>query len=172
MRRVHTWQKGTRLAKEGRFDHLLIESTGIGKPMPVAATFSFRDESGFSLSDVAAIDTMATVVDASNFMRDLRTAEELRDRYMALGEEDERTIADLLTDQVEFANVISPRSTSSIPPDPRAPYAWAGSRVLTSPTPAGIWWGSTSGLSSLASPAPRSPSPRRWCCWAWAAASC
>lgn len=96
----------TRLAKEGRFDHLLIESTGIGEPMPVAATFSFRDESGFSLSDVAEIDTMVTVVDALNFTRELGSEDDLRDREMALGDEDERTIADLLTDQVEFANVI------------------------------------------------------------------
>ncbi|MEM9752446.1 MAG: zinc metallochaperone GTPase ZigA [Planctomycetota bacterium] len=96
----------TRLAKEGRFDHLLIESTGIGEPMPVAATFSFRDEDGFSLSDVADIDTMVTVVDARNLPRDLKTADDLRDREMALGEEDERTIVDLLTDQIEFANVI------------------------------------------------------------------
>ena len=96
----------TRLAKEGRFDHLLIESTGIGEPMPVAATFSFRDESGFSLSDVAEIDTMVTVVDALNFTRELGSEDDLRDRAMALGDEDERTIADLLTDQVEFANVI------------------------------------------------------------------
>ncbi|MEM1099404.1 MAG: zinc metallochaperone GTPase ZigA [Planctomycetota bacterium] len=96
----------TRLAKEGRFDHLLIESTGIGEPMPVAATFSFRDEDGFSLSDVADIDTMVTVVDARNLPRDLKTADDLRDREMALGEEDERTIVDLLTDQIEFANMI------------------------------------------------------------------
>jgi len=96
----------TRLAKEGRFDHLLIESTGIGEPMPVAATFSFRDESGFSLSDVAEIDTMVTVVDALNFMRELGSEDDLRDRALALGDEDERTIADLLTDQIEFANVI------------------------------------------------------------------
>ncbi|MEM8783128.1 MAG: zinc metallochaperone GTPase ZigA [Planctomycetota bacterium] len=96
----------TRLAKAGRFDHLLIESTGIGEPMPVAATFSFRDEGGFSLSDVADIDTMVTVVDARNLPRDLKTADDLRDREMALGDDDERTIADLLTDQIEFANVI------------------------------------------------------------------
>ncbi|MEM8738962.1 MAG: GTP-binding protein [Planctomycetota bacterium] len=96
----------TRLAKERRFDHLLIESTGIGEPMPVAATFSFRDEGGFSLSDVAEIDTMVTVVDALNFPQELRSEDGLRDRSMALGEDDERTVADLLTDQVEFANVI------------------------------------------------------------------
>ena len=96
----------TRLAKAGKFDHLLIESTGIGEPMPVAATFSFRDEGGFSLSDVAEIDTMVTVVDARNLPNDLKTHDDLRDRALALGDEDERTIVDLLTDQIEFANVI------------------------------------------------------------------
>ena len=99
-------QEVTRLAKAGRFDQLLIESTGIGEPMPVAATFSFRDEDGFSLGDVAEIDTMVTVVDALNFPQELRSEDELRDRSLALGEDDERTVADLLTDQVEFANVI------------------------------------------------------------------
>ena len=95
-----------RLAQEGRFDHLLIESTGIGEPMPVAATFSFRDENGQSLSDVATVDTMVTVVDAANFLRDFDSKQSLSDREMGVGEEDERTIVDLLTDQIEFANVI------------------------------------------------------------------
>ncbi|MFI4861295.1 MAG: zinc metallochaperone GTPase ZigA [Phycisphaerales bacterium JB063] len=95
-----------KLAAEGRFDHLLIESTGIGEPMPVAATFSFRDEAGQSLSDVAAVDTMVTVVDAANFLRDFDSHQRLNDRDMGMGDEDERTIVDLLTDQVEFANVI------------------------------------------------------------------
>ena len=94
------------LAAEGRFDYLLIESTGIGEPMPVAATFSFRDEHDQSLSDVATIDTMVTVVDAANFLKDFDSPQSLNDREMGLGEEDERTIVDLLTDQVEFANVI------------------------------------------------------------------
>ncbi len=95
-----------RLAREGRFDHLLIESTGIGEPMPVAATFSFRDEDGQSLSDVASVDTMVTVVDAANFLKDFDSKQSLNDRKMGIGEEDERTIVDLLTDQIEFANVI------------------------------------------------------------------
>lgn len=94
------------LAKEGRFDHLLIESTGIGEPMPVAATFSFRDEDNVSLSDVAEVDTMVTVVDAANFLSDFDSREDLNDRDMGMSEEDERTIVDLLTDQIEFANVI------------------------------------------------------------------
>lgn len=94
------------LAKEGRFDHLLIESTGIGEPMPVAATFSFRDENDQSLSDVSVVDTMVTVVDAANFLRDFDSHQSLNDRDMGVAEEDERTIVDLLTDQIEFANVI------------------------------------------------------------------
>jgi len=95
-----------RLASEGRFDHLLIESTGIGEPMPVAATFSFRDEDGHSLSDVATVDTMVTVVDAANFLRDFDSRHSLNDREMGVSEQDDRTIVDLLTDQIEFANVI------------------------------------------------------------------
>ena len=95
-----------RLAAEGRFDHLLIESTGIGEPMPVAATFSFRDEDGRSLNDVATIDTMVTVVDAANFLRDFDSKQNLTDRRMGVSDEDERTIVDLLTDQIEFASVI------------------------------------------------------------------
>ncbi len=95
-----------RLAREGRFDHLLIEATGIAEPMPVAATFSFRDENGQSLSDTASIDTMVTVVDAANFLRDFDSHQGLRDRDLGVSEEDERTIVDLLTDQIEFANVI------------------------------------------------------------------
>jgi len=95
-----------KLAREGRFDHLLIESTGVSEPMPVAETFTFRDEEGRSLGDVAEIDTMVTVVDALNFLRDYESVEDLRDRGEALGEEDDRSIVDLLVDQVEFANVI------------------------------------------------------------------
>jgi G3E family GTPase len=95
-----------RLAEQGRFDSLLIESTGIGEPMPVAATFAFRDEEGRSLSDVAALDTMVTVVDAANFLREYGSELDLRARGIALGPEDDRTLADLLVDQVEFANVL------------------------------------------------------------------
>ena len=95
-----------RLAKEGRFDHLLIESTGIGEPMPVAATFSFRDEDGQSLSDITRVDTMVTVVDAANFLNDFDSKDGLNDRKLGIDEDDERTIVDLLTDQIEFANVI------------------------------------------------------------------
>jgi len=96
----------TRLAREGRFDSVLIESTGISEPMPIAATFSFRDEAGFSLSDVARLDTMITVVDAANFLREYGAGDDLRARGIALSDADDRTIVDLLTEQVEFANVL------------------------------------------------------------------
>ncbi|QIE43243.1 GTP-binding protein (plasmid) [Rhodobacteraceae bacterium SC52] len=95
-----------RLAAEGRFDYLLIESTGISEPLPVAATFDFRDEFGDSLSDVARLDTMVTVVDAVNLMHDYSSHDFLRDRGETLGEEDERTLIHLLTDQIEFADVV------------------------------------------------------------------
>lgn len=94
------------LAKEGRFDYLVIESTGISEPLPVAETFTFRDEQGVSLSDVARLDTLVTVVDAVNFPIDLDQADSLQSRGESLGEQDQRTVADLLIDQVEFANVI------------------------------------------------------------------
>lgn len=95
-----------KLAKEGRFDNLVIESTGISEPLPVAETFTFADESGVSLSDVSTLDTMVTVVDAVNFLIDYEKAKYLRDTGESLGEEDERSVADLLVDQVEFADVI------------------------------------------------------------------
>ena len=96
----------TKLSKEGRFDYLVIESTGISEPLPVAETFTFADENGVSLSDVADLDTMVTVVDAVNFMNDYDQAKYLQDTGESLGEEDERSVADLLVDQVEFADVI------------------------------------------------------------------
>ncbi|MGF1476031.1 MAG: GTP-binding protein [Geminicoccaceae bacterium] len=95
-----------RLAGEGRFDYLLIESTGISEPLPVAATFDFRDTDGDSLSDVARLDTMVTVVDAVNLLRDYSSHDFLRDRGETLGDEDERTLVHLLTDQIEFADVV------------------------------------------------------------------
>ena len=96
----------TKLAKDGRFDYLVIESTGISEPLPVAETFTFADEDGVSLSDVAKLDTMVTVVDAVNFLKDYDEAKYLQDSGESLGEEDERSVADLLVDQVEFADVI------------------------------------------------------------------
>ena len=94
------------LARDGRFDYLLIESTGISEPLPVAETFTFADEDGVSLSDVATLDTMVTVVDAVNFLTDYDAALSLQDKGESLGEDDQRNIADLLVDQVEFADVI------------------------------------------------------------------
>ena len=95
-----------RLAKEDRFDYLLIESTGISEPLPVAATFEFEDEAGDSLSDVSRLDTMVTVVDAVNLLKDYSSHDFLSDRGETLGEEDERTLVHLLTDQIEFADVV------------------------------------------------------------------
>jgi G3E family GTPase len=95
-----------KLAKEGRFDYLIIESTGISEPLPVAETFTFADEDGVSLSDVARLDTMVTVVDAVNFLKDYDEAKDLQETGESLGEEDERSVADLLVDQVEFADVL------------------------------------------------------------------
>jgi len=96
----------SRLAQEGRFDYLLIESTGISEPIPVAQTFTFEDENGVSLSHLSRLDTMVTVVDAASFLRDYNAADDLRDRGESLGEEDDRTVTDLLIDQIEFADVI------------------------------------------------------------------
>ena len=95
-----------RLAAEGRFDYLLIESTGIAEPLPVAATFDFRDENGDSLQDVARLDCMVTVVDAINLLKDFSSHDFLADRGESLGDQDERTLVTLLTEQIEFANVI------------------------------------------------------------------
>lgn len=96
----------SRLAQEGRFDYLLIESTGISEPIPVAQTFTFEDEDGVSLSGVSRLDTMVTVVDAANFLRDYNAADALAERGESLGEDDHRTVTDLLIDQIEFADVI------------------------------------------------------------------
>ena len=95
-----------RLAKENRFDYLLIESTGISEPLPVAETFTFVDEQGESLSDLSRLDTMVTVVDAVNFPEDYRSMDELNQRGIGLDEDDDRDVVKLLIEQVEFANVI------------------------------------------------------------------
>ncbi|NRA84851.1 MAG: GTP-binding protein, partial [Gammaproteobacteria bacterium] len=95
-----------KLASEGRFDYLVIESTGISEPLPVAETFTFTDDNNVSLSDVATLDTMVTVVDAVNFIKDYEAADYLSKIGESLGEDDERSVADLLIDQVEFADVI------------------------------------------------------------------
>jgi G3E family GTPase len=107
-----------RLAKEGRFDHLLIESTGISEPVPVAQTFSFvSEESNIDLSRFAHIDTMVTVVDSYNFFRDFCSSERLIDRALTNMEGDHRTIVNLLIDQVEFANVIVLNKTDLATPE-------------------------------------------------------
>ncbi len=95
-----------RLAKEGRYDYLLIESTGISEPLPVAETFTFRDGEGTALADMARLDTMVTVVDGVNFLNDYEQSASLASRGETLGEDDERSITDLLVEQVEFADVI------------------------------------------------------------------
>jgi G3E family GTPase len=95
-----------RLAAEGRFDYLMIESTGIAEPLPIAATFDFRDADGASLSDVARLDTMVTVVDAVNLLADFSSHDFLSDRGETAGQGDSRSLVTLLTDQIEFADVV------------------------------------------------------------------
>lgn len=95
-----------RLAEQRRFDYLLIESTGISEPMPVAETFTFGIGNGRSLAEVAELDTMVTVVDAVNFVRDVYASDSLRRRGQAAAVDDHRTVADLLIEQVEFADVL------------------------------------------------------------------
>jgi G3E family GTPase len=96
----------SRLAREKKFDYLLIEGTGIAEPLPIAQTFTFEDENGRSLAEITRLDTMVTVVDAFNFIKNFQTEDDLADRGIGNDETDTRSIADLLTDQVEFADVI------------------------------------------------------------------
>lgn len=104
-----------RLAEENRFDYLLIESTGISEPLPVAQTFSYQDEEkGIDLSQLSILDTLVTVVDCYNFMNDFATAEKLNDRRMGMNDGDDRTIVNLLIDQIEYANVIILNKTDLI----------------------------------------------------------
>jgi G3E family GTPase len=95
-----------RLATERRFDYLLVESTGIAEPLPVATTFEFRDENGKSLSDVARLDTMVTVVDAAHLLKDYSSQDFLKDRGETAGDSDERSLVGLLVEQIEFADVV------------------------------------------------------------------
>ncbi|MED5814114.1 GTP-binding protein [Mycolicibacterium sp. 050232] len=104
------------LARQNRFDHLVIESTGISEPMPVAATFSWEFEDGFQLGRLAKLDTLVTVVDASTFLSEVVRGEGLADRDLAADEGDARSISDLLTDQVEFADVILLNKTDLVSP--------------------------------------------------------
>lgn len=106
-----------KLAKQNKFEYLVIESTGISEPLPVAETFTFEVEDGSSLNNVAKLDTMVTVVDALNFLNDYQSAQDLKDRNMELGEEDQRSIAHLLVDQVEFADVILINKSDIVSPD-------------------------------------------------------
>jgi G3E family GTPase len=110
-------QEVANLAREGRFDHLLVESTGISEPLPVAETFTFTDEAGESLSSLARLDTLVTVVDAKNFIADYCSRDELRDRGIGLDAEDARDVVQLLVDQVEFANVIVISKADLVTPD-------------------------------------------------------
>jgi G3E family GTPase len=105
------------LARAGRFDYLLIESTGISEPMPVAATFDFVDEEGASLGDLARIDTMVSVVDASAFLQEVESDDELIDRDLGIDETDDRPISGLLVDQVEFADVVVINKVDLVPAD-------------------------------------------------------
>ncbi|WP_280434184.1 GTP-binding protein [Nocardia carnea] len=105
-----------KLAREGRFDQLVIESTGISEPMPVAATFEWEFEDGFSLGELARLDTMVTVVDASTFLTEITRGETLAARNLEAGDGDERGIADLLADQVEFADVLLINKTDLVSP--------------------------------------------------------
>lgn len=108
-----------RLADEGKYDALIIESTGIAEPLPVAATFEFRDEEGLSLQDVARLDAMITVVDAGQLMYNYGSHDRLQDRGETAGEDDERTVVDLLIEQLEFADVIILNKISSLSQDQR-----------------------------------------------------
>ena len=102
------------LAEAGRFDYLVIESTGISEPLPVATTFSFRDEDGVSLGDVARLDTMVTVVDALNLLADYSSQDFLADRGESMGEDDTRSLVGLLVEQIEFADVVIVNKASSV----------------------------------------------------------
>jgi G3E family GTPase len=108
-----------RLAADGRFDYLLVESTGVSEPLPVAATFDFRDEHGTSLADVARIDTMVTVVDAVNLLKDYASKDFLEDRGEVAGEGDTRALVSLLAEQIEFADVIIVNKVGSATPEQR-----------------------------------------------------
>lgn len=105
------------LAEQGRFDYLLIEATGIAEPLPIATTFDFRDEDGRSLSDIAQLDTMVTVVDAANLIGDYSSSDFLSDRGETAGENDNRTLVDLLVEQIEFADVIILNKVGTATPD-------------------------------------------------------
>lgn len=127
-----------KLTNERRFDYLLIESTGISEPLPVATTFDFRDEAGNSLADSARLDTMVTVVDAVNFLNNYASTDFLKDRGQELDKQDERTLVDLLIDQIEFANVIILNKVSAASPMPASSKPISrGFPLIKSSTPTG-----------------------------------
>lgn len=103
-----------KLSEEGRFDYLVIESTGVSEPLPVAATFSFRDEEGECLGDVSRLDTMVTIVDAINLLSDYSSSDFLADRGETAGESDDRRLVNLLVEQIEFADVIIVNKASAV----------------------------------------------------------
>ncbi len=109
-----------RLAAEGRFDYLLVEGTGIAEPLPIAATFSFRDETGAALADVARLDTMVSVVDAANLLSDYSSSDFLSDRGETRDKDDKRTLVDLLVEQIEFADVVVINKISEVTAEARA----------------------------------------------------
>ncbi|HML24175.1 MAG TPA: GTP-binding protein [Aggregatilinea sp.] len=106
-----------RLAREGRFDYLLIEASGVSEPMPIAATFTFPDGMGRALSDFARLDTTVTVVSASNWLKDYQSREDVQDRGLGMNPDDDRSIVDLLVEQVEFADVIVMNKIDLASPD-------------------------------------------------------
>lgn len=106
----------TELAAQNRFDYLLIEATGISEPLPIAETFTFADENGVSLSDVATLDTLVTLVDAANFLNDYEEAFSLQETGQSLGEDDDRSVSDLLVDQIEFCNIVLVSKTDLVSP--------------------------------------------------------
>jgi G3E family GTPase len=99
-------QEVKKISASGKYDYLLIEGTGIAEPLPIASTFDFRDEDGFSLSDIARLDTMVTVVDAANLISHYSSTDFIKDIGEANDEDDNRTLVDLLVEQIEFANAI------------------------------------------------------------------
>ncbi|VWX60919.1 GTP-binding protein [Sphingorhabdus sp. 109] len=103
-----------KLSEEGRFDYLVIESTGVSEPLPVAATFSFRDEDGQCLGDTARLDCMVTVVDAINLLSDYSSHDFLADRGETAGEGDDRRLVSLLVEQIEFADVVIINKASEV----------------------------------------------------------
>lgn len=105
------------LAESGKYDYLLIESTGIAEPLPIATTFDFRDEEGRSLSDVSRLDTMVTVVDAANLIKQYSSTDFIKDIGESLGDGDNRTLVDLLVEQIEFANIIVLNKADLVTPE-------------------------------------------------------